>query len=566
MQPIIELKNVTFQYPGADSPVLRDVNLTIEKGDFVAVLGGNGSGKSTMCKLFNGLIPHYYVGDLSGSVTVNGLSTIEHKVSDFSKTVGYVYQDFENQIVSPRVLEDACFAPLHFGLPDFEERGMHALEVVGLLEHRDEFVWQLSGGQKHLLALASILSLTPDIIIIDEPSAQLDPQHAREIYLLLQKLNKEQGRTVIVIEHHTEFVAEFANTVILMNQGSIEFKLPVVEALNEIELLEKHQIFPPQVTQVAARCFPHEEQLPITIRESLSLFERGVQLVEEVPSISPKGKEIVQYDKVCYSYQTITKKKKRVLHEVDLTINEGDYIALVGNNGAGKSTLMRLLTGLIKQEAGDILLEGEDIRNTAPEKLAERITYIYQNPEQMFIDDSVEKDIGFFLRARKHPQTEAIVNQLLDQFHLEELKEKDSRLLSGGQQRRASLAIGMGMNPQIMLLDEPTANLDISTRKQVSTLLTQLKNQLRAVVIATHDMQLACEFANRIIVMHEGRIIHDGDKCSVYDNHRLLNKAGLTPPQIFDLSKELGWKQPVFSVEEFVQQYEKREASYGVWS
>ncbi|GAA0300150.1 energy-coupling factor transport system ATP-binding protein [Gracilibacillus halotolerans] len=566
MQPIIELRNVTYQYPGANTPVLRDVNLTIEKGDFVAILGGNGSGKSTMCKLFNGLIPHYYVGDLSGKVTVNSRSTLDHKVSDFSKTVGYVYQDFENQIVSPRVLEDASFAPLHFGLPDFEERGIRALEVVGLLEHRDEFVWQLSGGQKHLLALASILSLNPDIIIIDEPSAQLDPQHAREIYKLLQKLNKEEGKTIIVIEHHTEFVAEFANTVILMNQGSIEFKLPVVKALNEIELLEQHQIFPPQVTQAAAKCFPHKEQLPITIRESLDLFERGGQMEEEVSSPGPEREVIVQYDKVCYSYQTITKKKKRVLHDINLTINEGDYIALVGNNGAGKSTLMRLLTGLIKQEIGNVFLGGKDIRKTTPEKLAERITYIYQNPEQMFIDDSVEKDIGFYLRARKHPQTEKIVNQLVEQFHLKELKKRDSRLLSGGQQRRASLAIGMGMNPQIMLLDEPTANLDISTRKQVSRLLAQLKSQLKAVVIATHDMQLACEFANRIIVMHEGRIIHDGDKYSVYANQWLLKKAGLYPPQIFTLSKELEWKHPVFSVEEFVQQYERREVSYGVWT
>lgn len=564
MEPIIELKNVTFQYPGASKPVLQDVDLTIEKGDFVAILGGNGSGKSTMCKLFNGLIPHYYVGDLSGTVTVNGHSTSEQKVSDFSRTVGYVYQDFENQIVSPRVLEDACFAPLHFGLPDYKERGIRALEVVGLLEHQDEFIWQLSGGQKHLLALASILSLNPDVIVMDEPSAQLDPQHARQIYLLLEKLHKEQGKTIIVIEHHTEFVAEFAKTVILMNQGSIQFKLPVKKALNEIEMLEQHHIFPPQVTQAAARCFPNEKQLPITLKESFDLFERGEELEEEVIRSPRPIKPIVQYEQICYSYQTITKKKKRVLHDIDLTIHDGDYIALVGNNGAGKSTLMRLLTGLIRQEKGNLLVEGEDIRKTPPEHLAEKITYIYQNPEQMFIDDCVEKDIGFYLRARKHPQTEAIVRQLVKQFHLEELKERDSRLLSGGQQRRASLAIGMGMQPQIMLLDEPTANLDIATRKSVSRLLEELKNQLKAVIIATHDMQLACEFANRIVVMHEGRIIHDGDKHSVYANHHLLKKAGLTPPQIFTLSKQLGWKQPVYSIEDFVKKYVREEVRHGV--
>lgn len=562
---MIEINDVTFQYPGADKPVLRNVSLQIDKGEFVAILGGNGSGKSTLCKLINGLIPHYYVGDYSGEVVVHGLKTSEHKVAALSQHVGYVYQDFENQIVSPRVIEDTCFAPLHYGFADYKERAYKALELVGLLENENDFIWQLSGGQKHLLALASVLSLNPEIIIIDEPIAQLDPQHAKEIYEILKYLNEELGKTIIVIEHHTEFVATYAKEVVLMNQGSIHFKKPVKNALNEVDLLLQHHIYPPQVTQ-AAHTLDVRQPLPITLEEAYPLFEKVNKQESSLPTKPWDPQPLVTFNEVCFSYKTIKREKKRVLHEIDFTINEGDYVALVGNNGAGKSSLMRLMTGLVKQESGEVLVAGNDTKRTSPEFLAELVTYIHQNPEQMFIDDSVQKDIGFYMKARKIPHFEARVQELMEQFELVELRQRDSRLLSGGQQRRASLAIGVGMNPEIMLLDEPTANLDIATRKHISRFLDQLKHQLKAVVIATHDMQLACEFANRIVVMHEGRIIHDGDRESVFENYRLLEKAGLSAPQIYELSRGLGWEQPVYTVDDFVQHYQKKDVKDGLYA
>ncbi|QGH35823.1 ATP-binding cassette domain-containing protein [Gracilibacillus salitolerans] len=561
----IEIKNVTFQYPGAEQPVLNTINLSIEKGDFIAILGGNGSGKSTMCKLLNGLIPHYYVGDFSGEVTVNGYKTSDYKVADLSKHVGYVYQDFENQIVSPKVLEDACFAPLHYGHHDYRERGLRALNLVGLEDQQDAFIWQLSGGQKHLLALASVLSLNPDIIIIDEPVAQLDPHHAKDIYDILTELNQVYGKTIIVIEHHTEFVASYAKKVVLMDKGTIHFSLPVAEALNQVETLLAHHIYPPQVTQ-SARELEVEGRLPITLEEALSLFsDTEPKKVTDIPFVKQK-EAIVSFESVNFAYKTIAREKKQVLYEVDCRIHEGDYIALVGNNGAGKSSFMRLMTGLVKATSGEVLVDGENTKEVPPEYLAEKVTYIHQNPEQMFIEDCVEKDVAFFMKSRKIKDYQAKVEALLEQFELTDLADRDSRLLSGGQQRRASLAIGVGMNPEIMLLDEPTANLDIATRKHITILLDSLKKQLKAVVIATHDMQLACEFANRIIVMHEGRIIHDGDRTSVFQNYRLLEKAGLVPPQIFTLTKSLGWLDPAYTVDEFTERYQREEVGNGVYA
>ncbi|RDW16907.1 cobalt ABC transporter ATP-binding protein [Oceanobacillus arenosus] len=560
----IKIEHVNFKYPGGEHPVLNDVNLTIQKGAFVAIIGGNGSGKSTLCKLINGLIPHYYVGDFTGSVTVNGLDTKESKVADLSHHVGYVYQDFDNQLVRARVLEDASFAPLNFGHADYKERGKRALELTGLTGHDEEFIWQLSGGQKHLLALAGAVSLDPDILIMDEPIAQLDPFHAKEIYDVLKMLNEQHGKTIIVIEHHTEFIADYCKEVVLMDQGNVIWKKPTADALRLVEQLMERQIFPPQVTQAAFKLDTFSNKsYPITLSEALGLFPN--QVGEEVAAHGPTNnseragrQSIVEMEQVSFAYKTITRSKKTVLNGIDLTINQGDRIALVGNNGAGKSSLMRLITGLVKPAEGKVMVKGKNTRECSPEKMADFVTYIYQNPEEMFIEDSVRKDVSFFLKARKVPEYEKIVDRILEQFELTSLQERDSRLMSGGQQRRASLAIGVAMNPSIILLDEPTANLDIATRKHITRLIGTLKDNVEAVLVATHDMQLVAEWANRVIVLKDGHVLHDGTRESVFNNRELLDLAGLNPPQIMELSRGLNMSPVCYTVDDFVAAVNKQ--------
>ncbi|QDP38994.1 ABC transporter ATP-binding protein [Radiobacillus deserti] len=560
------IENVTFQYPGGDLPVLRNVSLSIEKGDFIAIMGSNGSGKSTLCKLFNGLIPHYYVGDFSGKVTVNGLVTTEHKVAELSQNVGYVYQDFENQLVSPRVLDDASFAPLNYGYPDYKEKGKTALDLVGLYGHDDEFIWQLSGGQKHLLALAGILSLDPDVLIIDEPVAQLDPAHAEETYRILKRLNEKYGKTIIVIEHHTEFIADFCKHVVLMDKGEVVWKKKTEDGLREVDQLLKRQIYPPQVTQAAYSINPDDKGiLPIHLDEAMAYFSHPMTASAAESMVkSEQSESIIQMEEVSFSYKTINRSKKQVLQHINLDIHKGDLIALVGNNGAGKSSLMRLITGLSKPESGHVFVKGLDTKKQSPEHLADLVTYIYQNPEEMFIEDSVRKDVEFFLKARNIPNYKAIVDDILEAYDLTHLQERDSRLMSGGQQRRASLAIGVAMNPSVILLDEPTANLDIATRKHITKLIGTLKEHVEAVVIATHDMQLVAEWASRIIVLHEGQIIHDGDRESVFQNQSLLDVAGLKAPQILQLSKRLNLSPLAYTVQDFVQAVQREEATHGI--
>ena len=234
----IEIDHLTYSYPGAAHPALQDITVCVEQGDFLAIVGNNGCGKSTFCKTLNGLIPQFISGDFSGRVLACGLDTRMSDVGALARKVGYVYQDFENQIIRPTVLDDASYACQNYAMPDYKERGMMALERCGLRGRESDFIWQLSGGQTHLLALAGALSLQPDVLILDEPIAQLDPAHADRIYGVLRELNERYGKTIIVIEHHTEYIADFCKHVMLLKEGRVQWMLPTGEALQRVEELQ----------------------------------------------------------------------------------------------------------------------------------------------------------------------------------------------------------------------------------------------------------------------------------------------------------------------------------------
>lgn len=566
MSNLIEIKNLYFNYPSQENYQLEEINLRIEDGEFVAIVGNNGTGKSTLCKLLNGVIPHFIDGDVSGSLKINGVETVDSTVSDLAHTIGYVYQDFENQLIRPKVLDDAAFSCLNNGLEDYVERGMEALELTGLEEQSDEYIWQLSGGQKHLLALAGMTALRPDILILDEPIAQLDPYHALKTYNVLKRFNKELGKTIVVIEHHTDFIGKYCDSVIFMKDNRIQWKLPVKEALVRVEELMEGSIFPPQITQAAHQLAQISERnaltLPINHDQGKDYFkEYALQTVEKtMPSVRSKQDDAMIYLKdVSLSYDMIKGDKKPIFDSLNLTINKGERVALIGNNGAGKSTLLKLLTGLIKPDSGEIELDGKDIIRLKPEQISDTISYVYQNPENMFIDDSIKRDIAFSMKARNIKDYKERTEALLRQFDLVELAERDGRLLSGGQMRRASLAIGVALNPQIMLLDEPTANLDIATRKSITKTLDDLKDSLETTIIATHDMQLVAEWANRIVVLHEGKVIGNGTREEIFHDETLLQLAGIDPPEIFKLAKSMNSDASIYTVDQFVDQLQKKE-------
>ncbi|ADE01376.1 ABC transporter ATP-binding protein [Haloferax volcanii] len=568
----IVVEDLTFQYPGGDEAVLRDASVTIEPGEFTAVVGGNGSGKTTLCKTFNGLIPHFFEGTFDGRVSVAGTDTRESDVAELSKTVGYVFQDFENQLVQETVRDDVEFAPLNHGLDDYAERATRALETLGLDHLEDRFIWELSGGQQHLVALAGVLAMDPEFIFVDEPAAQLDPRNARETYEQLRRLNEERDKTVIVIEHHSEFIADYCDEMVLVSDGGVAWKEPVEVGLNRLDDLLAHDIHPPQVTQIADG-LPSEAgtlpsgRYPVTVDEAATAFQpataRGSRAAVDGGAVATAGADtggaptdgeqdrdaLVTMRGVGHGYPTLREGYNHVLDGLDLELHAGDRVALVGANGSGKSTLLRLLTGVESPDRGTVTVLGRDTSETLPEQLADDTVYIHQNPEEMFVEDTVRKDIAYYLENRDTPNVDDRVDEILAYLDLEHLADRDGRLMSLGQQRRASLGIGLATDPTVVLLDEPTGSLDLQSRREVTGMLRKAESRVETVVVASHDLQLVAAWANRVLVMGEGEVLADAPPAAVFSDPDLLAETDLRQPQVVELSRRLGLESPALSTD-----------------
>ena len=554
----VEIDSLTYTYPGAPQPTLNNISLQIEQGDFLAVVGNNGCGKSTLCKVLNGLIPHFITGDFHGEVRVEGLNTLDSDVGALAQKVGYVYQDFENQIVRPTVLDDASYSCLNYAFSDYLERGRRALRQCGLEGREEEYVWQLSGGQTHLLALAGAVSLSPDVLILDEPIAQLDPMHADRIYEVLRELNQKHGKTIVVIEHHTEYIADYCKHVLLMKEGRVQWLLPTREALQRVEELEACNIFPPQVTQAAHRLqqqghLPADTLLPTTVEEGKAAFSPLIcrPLAAAAQATSPAGDRAVSFRNVSLSYRSVKGEPRTIFSGLNLDIRKGEKVALIGSNGAGKSTLMKMMVGLLRPQTGTVSLFDEPIGEKKAEDLSRQISLVYQNPEEMFIKDSIRADIAYAMQVRSVSDWQQRTDALLERFRLTPLQDRDGRLMSGGQMRRASLAIGVALEPGILLLDEPTANLDIATRREIMAVLEDMKDIIQTAVIATHDMQLVCQWAERIIVLCGGQVVADGSRDEIFSRPDLVHRVGIRPPEIFSMARELDPRALCYTVDDF---------------
>ena len=560
----VEINGLTYSYPGAAQPTLNNISLQIERGDFLAVVGNNGCGKSTLCKVLNGLIPHFITGNFHGEVQVEGLNTLESDVGTLARKVGYVYQDFENQIVRPTVLDDASYSCLNYAFPDYLDRGRQALKQCGLEGREEEYIWQLSGGQTHLLALAGAVSLSPDVLILDEPIAQLDPMHADRIYQVLRELNQNYGKTVIVIEHHTEYIADFCKHVLLMRDGGVQWLLPTRQALQRVEELEACNIFPPQVTQAAHRLqkagrLPAGAELPTTVEEGRNAFSalRYRPRAAEVPEVRPTEETAVSFENVCLSYRSVKGEPRTIFDGLNLKIHKGERVALIGSNGAGKSTLMKMMVGMLRPQKGTVSLLEEPIGEKRAEDLSRQISLVYQNPEEMFIKDSIGGDIAYAMQVRGVPDWQQRTDALLERFRLKTLQHRDGRLMSGGQMRRASLAIGVALEPGILLLDEPTANLDIATRREILAVLEDMKDMIETAVIATHDMQLVCQWAQRIIVLRGGQVVADGNRDEIFSRQDLVDLVGIRPPEIFSMARALDPNALCYTIDEFTDCFQE---------
>ncbi len=354
-----------------------------------------------------------------------------------------------------------------------------------------------------------------------------------------------------------------------MDQGTVRWKKEVREALYCVDELVSQQIFPPQVTLAAHQLSDRDGNYPITLEEAIDFFRNDLPFVDEIQKPNQETKSpVLSLSNISVKYKTFRKQNKVALNNITTSFYKGDQVALVGNNGAGKSSLLKTLSGIVKPSEGKMeFLEGSFNNQYSPETLSDHVAFVFQNPEEMFIDDSVRKEIEYYLKARKVENMDVLVDQLLEDFDLVHLQDQDARLLSGGQQRRVSLAIGAAMSPSIIILDEPTANLDMATKNKVISMLDRLKKHVDTIIIATHDMQLVAEWSNRILVMHAGELIADDVSEVIFKQHEMLEKAGLVPPQILTLCNELDFPYcaTVDSFVESIKQGKERGVLHGAW-
>ncbi len=499
---MITLENVTYAYPNAEQAILNDFSLEIEEGEFVLVIGESGAGKSTLLRCLNGLVPHFYGGKFGGRVRVAGHDPIAEEPRGMSHVVGFVLQDPEAQFVTDVVEDELAFAMENHGEEQtvMRRRVEEALDQLTIADLRYRRVSTLSGGQKQRVAIGAVLTLQPKLLVLDEPTSQLDPQAAEEVLTTLQKLNNDLGLTIILAEHRLERVVQYVDQVLYLPGAGQQ---PIFDEPREV--LKQVKLTPPLVTLAKELEW---EPLPLTIKEGRRKVRREMGQIPAVDTAPPKATETprtaaIEVDNLWYTYD----RGKEALRGVNLAVREGEFIALMGRNGAGKSTLLKNMVGLLKPRQGKIALWGENTRQMSTDEIVKRVGYVPQNPNALLFADTLREELDF--TRRNHGLPTGGYEELLTQLGLLNHIDSYPRDLSGGERQRAALAAILVADPEIILLDEPTRGLDYAQKASLAEFLIARRDAGKTILISSHDVELVAQCADRVVMMGEGQIVVD---------------------------------------------------------
>mgnify|MGYP000704594072 CR=1 FL=1 len=556
---IIKTENLTYTYPIGEKPAFSNVSITINKGEFVLLTGPSGCGKTTLCRCFNGLIPHFYNGTLEGKITVAGMDVTEHPIHEFAQHVGLVFQNPENQLFALSVEKDVAFALENLGLPreEIRRRVDWALEVTGITDLKDRAPYELSGGQQQRVAIASVLAMKPDVIVLDEPTSFLDPLSAKKIFDVIGGLNRGLGITIILVEHRLDLAARYADRIIVMDEGKIilDGKPREVFSSEEARLVGVGIPRATRLYQVLKGMGLDLGGVPITSEEASKMVREA--LTRRAPSKNPLGrreagtqvlpagkagsKNVIEVEDVYYTYPNGVE----ALRGVSLRVREGEFVAIMGQNGAGKTTLVKHFNGLLKPTRGRVLIDGVETRGVSVARLARKVGFVFQNPDHQLFCETVEKEVAFALKnfGFDEETTRKRVDWALNILDLTEYRDVSPFMLSGGERKRVALASVLAWDPEVLILDEPTIGQDYRQKERLMNFIMQLNAQGKTVIIVTHDVEFVAECKPRVILMAEGRILADGDPHKVLTDLNLLERASLTPPeasQILEGLKDVG--------------------------
>jgi energy-coupling factor transport system ATP-binding protein len=536
----ITIENLSFTYQGRGEPALVGIDLSIMDGQFVAVMGHAGCGKSTLCMCLNALIPRFFRGEVSGQIVVNGLEVSKSTIREMAQVVGLVFQDFESQLVATSVEQELAFGPENYAVPREELllRVDKYLSLVRLDKLRGREQTSLSGGQRQLLAIASVLTLETPILVLDEPTSDLDSMNREEI-LSIARQAARSGRVVIMVEHEAEAVIE-ADRILLMKAGQIVAYDRADKLLSQVNLMEESGIRPLQLVELFQKLgFPES---PLTVEEGLALIQEAGRTVSWRPEPEANhinGPVILEALGLSYVYPNGNIK---ALGQLNLQIHDGEFLAVLGQNGSGKSTLGKLLSGLLKPADGKVLTGEESTAAMSRSALARLVGYIYQNPAYQIFATTVYQEVSFGPRnfGVSEEEIKVRVKQALEVVDLEGYEERDPFGLTRGELQRVAVASILVSRPRVLILDEPTTGMDYRQQRSMMEMLKRLHEAGHTVIIITHSMWAAAEYAVRTIVMRNGEVILDGHTRDVFANEEVLATANLKPPPIVQLSNRLG--------------------------
>jgi energy-coupling factor transport system ATP-binding protein len=554
--------NFTFTYEDEGDDVVKDVSINLAKGHILLITGPSGAGKTTICRAANGLIPHEFKGKMRGQITVHGkYNSRKYSVSSLSKLVGLLQQDPDTQLFNPTVEEEIVFGACNYGLPAqaIRQRTEYLLELTRLVAHRRKNPHNLSGGQQQSCALASILSFEPPILILDEPTSNIDPIGSREVLTLVAQLAREEKRTTLLIEHKLEELVHLVDEMIVMDQGKILYRGTVRSVLEHVEYIDSVGLSVPQTTLLAAQLrkvgWP-VNTLPLDVDEAITTLAPLIdhEALKRQPEPPPRRIQrhtenvIVDIRQLTHTYKDGT----TALHDLSLKVRRGEFVAILGQNGSGKTTLVKHLNGLLKPTSGSVVVAGLNTHKASIDQMAMTVGYIFQNPDIQICKMKVYDELAFGLKNVGLPAAEIAqrVNQAAEELEITHLLDKNPFLLSMGEKQRIAVASVLAMQPSILILDEPTTGQDFKRAKEIMDLAVRLHDTGQTILVITHDMNLAAQYCERVVIMAGGKIILDAPVREAFQNHTALSASSLHPPQVTTLGRALGYPGTWLTVDE----------------
>jgi energy-coupling factor transporter ATP-binding protein EcfA2 len=565
---VIDIRGVTYTYEGETLPVLRDITLRVREGEFVLILGPSGCGKSTLLQLLNGTIPHTLKGTLTGAATICGHGLAETRVATFATAVGMVFQDPEGQIINTRVRDEVCFGMENLCRPTAEilDRQVEALAAVGLEGFGDRSIFDLSGGQKQRVSIAAVLAGRPRLLVLDEPTANLDPAGMAEIFAVLARLNREHGTTIVMVEHRVDELADRVSRVVMMDRGAIVFDGAPREAFAQRReaASEEATAIPlgawfPQAAEFAialsAACSTPltATEVPLNVPEAVAFAGCRMGAFEAPAAPIPRaktsaGEPLLRVDNLTYGYD----RRQPVLRDIGFALDGEGIVALCGRNGSGKTTLAKLLMGINPPPRGKLWIGTQDIAGLEPRDIASRIGYVFQNPDHQFVTDRVWDEVAYGLTVRGIA-ADAIterVGEMLRLVDLERYRDRSPFSLSLGERRRLSVATMLVLEPKLLVLDEPTIGQDYERAQMLMGLMARLSERFgTTILMITHDVRLVAEWADRALVISRGALLFDGTPAAMFADKPVLAEAGLLAPPIFDIGEGLAAAWPESGVQ-----------------